>query len=209
MGTQMNDPKIPFDVPPAQAGFPVQIWNESTRQWIDVFYIGQSADGFVTFSHLEDTRDIRIAASGMFRMKPGGMQNLEFVQRIVVDPKSGQPVESTKRVVIESPFTGRGTPYEGQFDTLLAYGKRCLWDSIEREEAPFASHLLYTQVGVPNDGNERERERGIENGLVWAAVSDLTAVYADYGISSGMQAAMDRCDREGRIWVIRKIGKNR
>ena len=41
------------------------------------------------------------------------------------------------KVIIES-------PYFGDVEKNLEYARRCLSDSLGREEAAFASHLLYT-----------------------------------------------------------------
>lgn len=46
-----------------------------------------------------------------------------------------------KLVLLES-------PYAGDTERNVDYGRRCLRDSIMRGEAPMASHLLYTQPGV-------------------------------------------------------------
>lgn len=85
-----------------------------------------------------------------------------------------------KRVIIESPFAGG----------LLRrwrnrrYARRALRDSCMRGEAPFASHLLYTQA--LDEGDPRERNIGITAGLEWGRDADATVVYADLGISRGM-----------------------
>ena len=83
-----------------------------------------------------------------------------------------------KRVIIESPYGGDTAANE-------AYARRALRDSIERGEAPIASHLLFTQV--LDDTDPDQRRKGIRLGLTWAEKGDLTAVYADLGISEGMR----------------------
>lgn len=54
-------------------------------------------------------------------------------------------------------------------------------------EAPIASHLLYTQPGVLNDADPRERQLGIKAGLEWRHVAEASVVYCDRGVSAGMQ----------------------
>ena len=82
-----------------------------------------------------------------------------------------------RRVVIESPYAG---------DTArnVAYARLAMLDSIYKGEAPFASHLLYTQV--LNDDDVEERKLGIGMGSAWAEAADLVAFYIDFGMSIGM-----------------------
>lgn len=100
-----------------------------------------------------------------------------------------------KLVIVESPF--RGVP------DAIAYARAALLDSLSREEAPIASHLLYTQV--LDDGNAEQRSLGIEAGLAWGRVADVTAVYTDLGISEGMQLGIDRAIAEGRAVDLRQL----
>ena len=90
-----------------------------------------------------------------------------------------------KRVILES-------PYAGDVERNLEYGRACLRDSLMRGESPIASHLLLTQQGVLDDDNPTERKLGIEAGLAWCESSDGTVVYADYGVSAGMLQGIDR-----------------
>ena len=92
-----------------------------------------------------------------------------------------------RRVVIESPF---GAPTKEGQDENLRYLRACMRDCLERGEAPFASHGLYTQDGVLNDWDPNEREKGIQAGFEWRAVSQATIVYVDRGITPGMRAGI-------------------
>ena len=83
-----------------------------------------------------------------------------------------------KLVVIES-------PYAGDVETNVEYAKCCVLDSLDRGEAPLASHLLYTQV--LDDTDYDQRERGIYTGWMWIEKADIVAVYVDRGISDGMK----------------------
>jgi hypothetical protein len=96
-----------------------------------------------------------------------------------------------KRVIIES-------PYAGDVERNLEYGRACLRDSLMRGESPIASHMLYTQSGVLDDDNPTERILGIEAGLAWGEVSDGTVVYNDYGISIGMLYGINRAHALGK-----------
>ena len=83
----------------------------------------------------------------------------------------------TPLVIIES-------PYSGDVVRNTAYARACLLDSLRRGEAPFASHLLYTQV--LDDTNPKERTLGLYTGFEWHAAADVIAVYDDFGVSGGM-----------------------
>ena len=108
-----------------------------------------------------------------------------------------------KRVIIESPYSGNDKSVLGN----IAYAAACMRDSLMKGEAPFVSHLLYTQLGILDDTNSDERRRGIEAGLCWGRCADLTAVYIDYGITPGMQEGIDRAIEEGRKIEERAILK--
>lgn len=84
-----------------------------------------------------------------------------------------------KRVLIESPFSGDRAAH-------TKYLRLCMFDSLARaDEAPFASHALYTQF--LNDQVPAEREHGLQCGFQWGMVAELCAVYVDEGISDGMR----------------------
>lgn len=90
-----------------------------------------------------------------------------------------------KRVIIES-------PYAGDITDNVKYARKCLLDSLRRGEAPLASHLLYTQPNVLSDIDGPERDMGINAGLAWTKHADVVAVYADHGISDGMQKGIQQ-----------------
>jgi len=100
------------------------------------------------------------------------------------------------------------TPYAGNFLQRWfnrRYARRCLRDCLERGEAPFASHLLYTQRGVLRDGNARERQHGIAAGLVWGQRADATVVYSDRGISAGMRQGIAAAEQSSRPVEYRSL----
>lgn len=107
-----------------------------------------------------------------------------------------------KLVVVETPFMG-------DVERNVKYTRACLRDClVNHNEYPFASHLLYTQTGVLNDNNPEERALGIEAGLCWVEFADLTAVYTDLGISTGMRGGIDRALKSGREIIYRTLGEN-
>lgn len=89
---------------------------------------------------------------------------------------------SMKLVIIES-------PYAGEIDRNVAYARACMRDSLERGEAPIASHLLYTQPGILRDEDPAERQWGIDAGLAWRRVAEKAVFYTDRNWSGGMIAA--------------------
>jgi hypothetical protein len=86
-------------------------------------------------------------------------------------------------VVIES-------PYAGDIERNVAYARAAMRDCLMRGEAPFASHLLYTQPGVLRDDIQSERTLGMAAGFHWGAKADATVVYIDLGITKGMEDGM-------------------
>ena len=104
------------------------------------------------------------------------------------------------RVILES-------PYAGDTEHFTTYAKRCMLDSIDREEAPMVSHLLYTQV--LDDTKPAERITGIECGFAWRVGAIKTVVYTDYGISSGMKQGIEDAEFYDQDREYRKIGDNK
>lgn len=106
-----------------------------------------------------------------------------------------------QRVIIESPLN----PKQGlrDWDLNVAYSRLCLKDSLLRGEAPFASHLLYTQV--LDDFVPGEREMGMAAGFAWRGGSEVTAVYTDLGISSGMGQGIASAHEYGHDVVYRRL----
>lgn len=109
-----------------------------------------------------------------------------------------------KRVDIESPYNG---PDEATVKRNIRYARACVRDSLKRGEAPFASHLLYTQPGILDDRIPEERAHGIDAGKALVLGCDLTAVYTDLGYSSGMRYGMAAAAAAGRPIEIRTLGE--
>jgi len=104
-----------------------------------------------------------------------------------------------RRVIVES-------PYAGDIDRNVAYARACVADCLQRGEAPFASHLFYTQPGILDDAEPEERRLGIDAGLAWGQAADATVVYADLGIAPGMKQGVERAIAEGRVVEERTLG---
>lgn len=103
-----------------------------------------------------------------------------------------------KLVVIES-------PYAGEIGANVEYARKCAANAFKRGEAPYLSHLLYTQPGILDDLIPEERALGIQAGLEWARHADLVAVYIDRGVSRGMQLGITAHVRAGRPIVCRTL----
>ena len=106
----------------------------------------------------------------------------------------------TRRLVILE------SPYAGDVKANIDYARRALLDSLIRGEAPFASHLLYTQPFVLDDANALERATGIAAGHAWIAVAEASVVYEDRGISLGMEAGIAAARLAGIPVEYRRIG---
>lgn len=79
------------------------------------------------------------------------------------------------------------SPFRGDVEQNTAYARRAMRDCLNRGEAPFAPHLLYTQPGVLRDEVESERNAGIDAGERVLLKCDRLVVYTDNGVSQGMQ----------------------
>ncbi len=109
-----------------------------------------------------------------------------------------------RRVIIESPY---GSDDPKIVERNVEYARACMHDClVVHGEAPYASHLLYTQPGVLNDRQSDDRRLGIEAGLVWGAQAEATVVYRDLGVTPGMQKGINRADDESRPVEYRELG---
>lgn len=109
-----------------------------------------------------------------------------------------------KPVIVETRFRGR-TPKEELRN--IEYARACAHDClVNHSEAPFLSHLLYTQPGILDDTIPTERQLGIDAGLAIGALMQATIVYTDLGISTGMQYGIDNAKKAGRPIIYRTLG---
>ena len=108
---------------------------------------------------------------------------------------------SKKLVLVESPFAG-------DTEAHLVYCRAAMRDCFDRGEIPFASHALYTQPGVLDDLDPRERALGIGGGFAWGAHAAMTVVYCDRGISRGMRMGIVDAIRAGRPIVVRSLAES-
>jgi hypothetical protein len=103
-------------------------------------------------------------------------------------------------VIIES-------PYAGDVERNERYARACLADCLQRGDAPFASHLLYTQPGVLDDEvPEQIREIGITAGFEWRPQAEATIVYVDIGMTPGMVRGVEHAMVLGQDVEFRRLG---
>jgi hypothetical protein len=105
-----------------------------------------------------------------------------------------------KRVIIESPYRGAN-----QAERLrnISYLKKCIRDCIMRGESPYASHGLLP--GALDEDKAEERQLGIEAGYAWWWEAHKIVFYTDYGWSTGMVIARERCEQFGMSIEIRTL----
>lgn len=122
--------------------------------------------------------------------------------------KNCDTAESARRVYLES-------PYSGEIEANTNYAIQCMQDCLLRGEAPFVSHLLYTQepnVGFVSDYDPKyqtiTREAGIDAAQSFRLVSDCTVVYMDRGMSSGMEAGIAHAKQIGQKVEFRRLAKS-
>jgi len=106
-----------------------------------------------------------------------------------------------RKVSIESPLKPIGRhgsseeDHKREYEENVAYARAAMLDCIQRGEAPFASHLLYTQV--LDDAEADERKTGMRAGMHIGDAMDARVVYIDLGVSVGMRAAITRAINPG------------
>lgn len=113
-------------------------------------------------------------------------------------------------VIIESPFAANMEKCPSglnekevaawkrqEIETNLRYVRAAMRDCLLRQEAPYASHALYTQEGVLNDDIKEERQHGIESGFAFRLAAKKTVVYTDRGMSGGMKMGIEHSNKVG------------
>lgn len=107
-----------------------------------------------------------------------------------------------RRVIIESPCAALpNSTWEDHQDYLAD----ALRDSISRGEAPIASHGLFAFSNIFNDADAKQRRACMLAGHAWLNQAEAVIVYADLGISAGMQQGIDLAKRLSIPVEIRRI----
>lgn len=107
-----------------------------------------------------------------------------------------------RRVIVESPYAAKT---EQELERNITYARAALRDCLLRGESPYASHLLYTQAGILDDNEPKEREHGILAGFEWAKVTDYVIIYIDLGITSGMKKGILVHEKANRTIEFRSL----
>jgi hypothetical protein len=79
-------------------------------------------------------------------------------------------------------------------------------DCLRRDEAPIASHSMYTQPGVLDDTKPGERRKGMLAGWAWHECADEIVVYTDLGVTPGMHEGIAHAAGMGTPVINRKGG---
>ena len=95
------------------------------------------------------------------------------------------------------------SPYSGNLEQNLRYARSCMLDSINHGEAPFLSHLLYTQIF--DDSIPHERDFGMNAGFVWLRLAARSVVYTNLGISTGMECGIQKAREYGIEIIYRRL----
>ena len=104
-------------------------------------------------------------------------------------PVHHHAVRPPRRVVLELPH-GADAGFE----------RAAFLDSVSRGEAPISASALHTEDGMLDAIDGRKVHE------VWGVFAEATVVYADLGITPGMQAAVDDARLSGREVEIRELG---
>lgn len=95
------------------------------------------------------------------------------------------------------------SPYSGDIDANVAYARRAMLDSINRNEAPYVSHLLYTCV--LSDSNPGHRQYGTDAAIAYLDLIQHLVVYEDRGTSPGMVREINHAVGKGYPVEYRKL----
>lgn len=71
------------------------------------------------------------------------------------------------------------------------YLQCAMLNALSLGEAPLATHALFAASNILDDADPADRELGMNAGMRWYAYANYVVVYADYGISTGMQLGID------------------
>ena len=118
---------------------------------------------------------------------------------------TAQKLKSTKFVDIESPYSA---PTTAEIKRNIRYARAAVRDCLLRGETPYASHLFFTQTGILDDNIAEDRILGINAGkYIIQKLGAMTVVYADLGISKGMEFGIALAKNDGRKIEFRSLGK--
>jgi len=112
------------------------------------------------------------------------------------------PTRWVKRVIVESPYASH---IERTTEEHKKYAIECMSDCFLRNEAPFASHVLYPQV--LNKMTKVARSAGILAGISWGRYAHARVIYTDLGITQGMKNGIQDSLINGIPIIYRSLKK--
>lgn len=107
-----------------------------------------------------------------------------------------------KLVIIESPYFNKNNNIQNY---NIQYARECMKECLYNNEAPYLSHLLYTQI--LDDNIPEERIFGINAGFEFRnqKLINTTIVYTDLGLSQGMIYGIDNAKQNNSIIEYRSL----
>lgn len=109
----------------------------------------------------------------------------------------------TKPLPDSGPLTFIASPWSGGPRGYREYLTKAIHHSLNLGEVPFAPHGFYPHY--LDDNKDEERERGLQAGLTILARCDKLAIYADHGITPGMQGEIALAVSKRLIVITRYI----
>lgn len=106
-----------------------------------------------------------------------------------------------KNVILVTPFMAEDPSLA---EKMKRYAARATRDSVNKNEAPLASHLFY--YSVLSEKDPIERDIGLQSQLSWLKVADIVAVYVDFSITPAMKVAIENAKRLQKKIEFRTIG---
>lgn len=106
-----------------------------------------------------------------------------------------------KNVILITPFMAEDPALAMK---MSRYAARATRDSLNKNEAPLASHLFF--YSVLSDKDPIERDIGLQCQLSWLRVADLIAVYVDFSITPAMKVAINNAKLLQKKIEYRTIG---
>lgn len=94
-----------------------------------------------------------------------------------------------KTVCVESPL-------KGDLPKNLEYARQCLRYVLDKGHAPFASHLLYTQV--LDDRVKWQRDKSLNAGIDFGRLCEERWFFTGLGMSEGMKLALNSANEVGQ-----------
>lgn len=139
---------------------------------------------------------------------PGQTQVAKGVQPIKSVIQDARP-EDALRVTKSARMTALlVTPFMAEDPSnaskMNRYAVRATKDSLNKNEAPLASHLFFSEV--LNVKNPIERDIGLQSQLMWMRGAKVVVVYMDFGVTPAMQTVINAATQLSKRIEYRTIG---